>query len=85
MILRRLRSLIAELESSDPTGQLLGLVVGQLAGLRAPLPELQRLTVAPTVRASVLSFLEGLAAIRDAEREAEADARYALAQGERVQ
>ena len=85
MILRRLRSLVAELEASDPSGQLLGLVLGQLAGLRAPLPELQRLTVDPDVRAAVLALLEGLQAIREAEREAEEDARYALAQGERVQ
>lgn len=75
-MIRRLEALIRELQTADRSGRLLGLVVGDLGGLQAARSELQRLTVDPAVRSTLLSFLEGVQALRDLEREATEDARF---------
>lgn len=75
-MIRRLETLIRELQAADRSGRLLGLVVGDLGGLQAARSELQRLTVDPEVRSTLLSFLESLQALRDLEREAADDARF---------
>ena len=83
-MIRRLEALIRELQSADSSGRLLGLVVGELGGLQAARNELQRLTVDPEVRSTLLAFLEQLRALKDIEQEAAEDARF-YATAERVQ
>lgn len=83
-MIRRLEALIRELQASDRSGRLLGLVVGDLAGLQAPRAEIERLTVDPEVRSTLLAFLEQLRALKDIEQEAAEDARF-YATAERVQ
>ena len=78
-MLRRLEGLINELELHDAKerDRLLGLIVGDLAGLRCARQELERIAATdPCVRTAALQFLESLQALRTAEREAIADARF---------
>ena len=84
-MLRRLESLINQLQADDRS-RLLGLIVGDLAGLKAARHELQRLAAEdPAVRTAALSFLEGLQGLRNLEHEAAADAQFLALAGEKVQ
>ena len=78
-MLRRLEGLINELELHDAKDRdrLLGLIAADLAGLQCARRELERLSATdPAVRAAALQFLESLQALRTAERESIADARF---------
>ena len=75
-MLRRLECLVSGLRASDPSGRLVVLLLGELASLNACREELQRVTRGdPSLKAAALAFLEGLQALRDAERQAAEDAR----------
>lgn len=75
-MLRRLQSLVAELQAADPSGRLVMLLLGEIASLNACRDELQRVTRGDArLKAAALAFLEGLQALRDAERQAAEDER----------
>ena len=75
-MLRRLECLVNGLRASDPSGRLVVLLLGEIASLNACREELQRVTRGdPNLKAAALAFLEGLQALRDAERQAAEDAR----------
>ena len=76
MILPRVTALMSELRSVDARDRVLALVVAGLAGVHSAYFELQDLAVDPAIRSAALGFLEALRALRDSEREREADERF---------